>query len=205
MNKSFAKNAILALVFTLTLSFAGAACAQIETSVEPFTGEQTYTSKYTFSDAQHNMHSIALIKKYKAVPGKPAEVQTYFLLNFTLERGNTLGDAMIVQVSPRYVNEIPLTPYIISGIGYSSVPTSRTGPKQLPPMTLAAIEKGEALAVKVNFLKGSGTYTIPAEAVKEWADLLKLATAPAAQQPAQPAAVPDKRAEGEKQQTQPAK
>ena len=174
MNKFFKANLLAVCFFSFTLLFANVCSAKIETAVEPFTGEKTYTSKYMFSDSQRNMHSIALVKSIKPLAGGKTETQTYFLLNFSMPRGATLGDAMDIQVTPRHVNSLPLAPYLSKGFGYSSVPTARTGHKNLPDMTVVAIEKGEELLVRVNFSpKGHALYTIPAEVVAEWAKLLQ--------------------------------
>ncbi len=185
MNIPAFKRYFSALLFVAALFLPGQALAAIETSVEPFTGEQTYTSKYTFADAQHNMHTISLIKKYKPVPGNQPLIETYFLLNFTLARGVMLGEAMDIQVTYNRINSLPLAPNDVSRYGYSSVPIYRTGHKELPPMTEAAIEKGEELVIQVHFEpKGRAIYHIPAETVKEWAELLKL---PEAAKPPVPA------------------
>lgn len=178
MTKSFYRKSATIFAFAFAMIFSGICFAEIERSVEPFTQAVTYSSKYSFTDSQRNMHSIALMKTIKplkgTIGGKTHEVDTYFLLNFTLQQGATLGDSFDIQVTPRHINSLPLAPYMISGIGYSSVPTARTGHKELPPMTVVAIEKGEPLLVRVNFEpRGHAIYTIPEETVQEWAQLLK--------------------------------
>ncbi len=172
---------ILSIVFFVVMFMATSVCsAEIVRAVEPFTGAVTYTSKYMFTDDQRNMHSIALVKMFKPLKGvvtskdKRVQIETYFLLNFTLPQGQGLGDSFDIQVTPVYVNALPLRPNVVSGIGFSTVPTARTGFKELPSMTVAAIEKAKPLLVQVNFSpRGKETYTIPAEIVQEWAKLLK--------------------------------
>ena len=172
------KKIILSFVLMLSFLFASTCFAEIERTVEPFSKAVTYSSKYSFSDSQRNMHSISLVRTIKpligSIGGKTTETDTYFLLNFTLPQGVTLGDYFTIQVTQRHTNALPLTPYLISGIGYSSVPTARTGHKELLDMTKAAIERGEELTVRVDFSRSHGIYTIPAETVQEWARLLKI-------------------------------
>lgn len=175
MNISFLPKSLSVLIFSFVLLFANICFAEIETTVEPFTGAKTYTSKYMFSDTNHSMHTISLVRVVKPIENQKTQIETYLLLNFNLPQNVTLGDSMEVQVTPRHINSLPLTPLVIKGAGYSSIPTFRTGHKELPPMTFTAIEKGEELLVRVNFKpKGHDLYTIPAEVVKEWAELLKI-------------------------------
>ena len=177
----FNKKITIAFIFCLTLLFASVCSAEIERTVEPFTKAVSFTSKYSFSDSKRDMHSIALVKSFKplkgVVGGKDVETDTYFLLNFTLPQGVTLGDFFTIQVTPRHTNALPLSPYLVSGIGFSSVPTARTGYKDLLDMTKVAIERGENLLVRVDFSRGHDTYTIPAEVVQEWAKVLHISGA----------------------------
>lgn len=175
MNFSFYKKSFSMIVFSFLFFLTAVCFAQIETTVEPFSGAKTYTSKYTFSDNNYSMHSISLVKVVTPMNNQKPQVEVYFLLNFNLPQSATLGDSMEIQVTPRHVNEIPITPLVIKGVGYSSVPTFRTGFKQLPPMTVTAIEKGEELLFKINFKpKGSDLFTMPTEVVQEWAEILKI-------------------------------
>ena len=173
------KKLFFSLALAAALSVCGAASAEIERTAEPFSGAITYTSKFMFSDDSRNMHSIALVRTIKplkfAAATKKFETDTYFLLNFTLQDNATLGETFDIKVSERYINALPLSPVMVGGIGLSRVPTARTGHKELPDMTVVAIEKGKALIVRVNFApRGSATYTIPEETVKEWIEVLKI-------------------------------
>ena len=177
MKFSLCKKAAVTLSMLLTFAVTSVCFAAIERAVEPFTGTVTYSSKYTFSDGQRNMHSIALVKAIKPlkspIDGKMEEVQIYFLLNFTMPNGGGLGDTFDIQVSPTYINALPLAPTMVSNISYSSLPTARTGPKDIPDMTKKALREGKELLVRVNFSpRGSANFTIPAEAVQEWAEIL---------------------------------
>jgi len=175
MNISFYQKSFSAFIFSCILLFASICFAEIETTVEPFTGAKTYTSKYMFSDNNHSMHTISLVRVVTPAENQKTQIETYFLLNFNLPQNATLGDSMEIQVTPRHINSLPLTPLVIKGAGYSSVPTFRTGHKELPPMTVTALEKGGELLVRVNFKpKGYDLYTIPADIVKEWAEVLKI-------------------------------
>ena len=177
MNFFTFKKTAVTLSIVLTLAIANICFAAIERAVEPFTGTVTYSSKYTFSDGQRNMHSISLVKAIKPlkapIDGKMEEVQIYFLLNFTMPNGGGLGDTFDIQVTPTYINALPLAPTMVSNISYSSLPTARTGHKDIPDMTKKALLEGKELLVRVNFSpRGSANYTIPAEAVQEWAEVL---------------------------------
>ena len=168
------KKSTILLSFLFTFLLSGICSAQIETSVEPFTGVKTYTSKYTFSDDDRNMHSISLVKSIKPLPGNQVAEETYFLLTFNLSSSVTLGDSFDVQVTDRYINSLSLTPFVVKGAGYSSSPSARTGMKDLPEMTKTAIEKGKELLVRITFKpKGSILCVIPAETIQEWSLLLK--------------------------------
>jgi hypothetical protein len=171
------KKVFLTVALVFALSASGVAYAAIERTAEPFTGAITYTSKFMFSDDSRNMHSIALVRTIKplkiATAAKKFDTDTYFLLNFTLQDNATLGDTFDIKVSERYINALPLAPVMVGSIGLSRAPTARTGPKELPDMTVVAIEKGKEMIVRVNFSRGNAVYTIPEEIVKEWIDVLK--------------------------------
>lgn len=175
MNISFYQKSFSAFIFSFVLLFSSICFAEIETTVEPFTGAKTYTSKYMFSDSNHNMHTISLVRVITPSETQKTQIETYILLNFNLQQNVTLGDSMEIQVTPRHINSLPITPLVIKGVGYSSVPTFRTGHKELPPMTVTAIEKGEELLIRVNFKpKGYDLYTLPKEVIQEWAEILKI-------------------------------
>ena len=151
-----------------TFCVASICFAEIVRSVEPSTGIVTYTSQYLFSDSQRNMHSISLVKSIKPLKNAiNGETNIYFLLDFTMPNGNRFGSTFDIQVSPQYINSLPLAP-----VNFSSLSTAKTSHSDIPDMTKKALCSGKELLVRVNFSRGSSNFAIPTNVVQEWAELL---------------------------------
>ena len=173
------KKIILLFCLALILTLPNPALAEIERTIEPFSGAVTYTSKCAFSDDNRNMHSISLVRTIRPLRTSGVErrfeTDTHFILNFDLQGNTTLGETFDIRISDNLYVALPLAPVSSSSPSMSAISTTaRTGPRELLELVVVAIEKQQELTVRVNFSRGNRIFSLPAGQIAEWAQLLNI-------------------------------